>query len=126
MAKKQISIEYHINTTPKILFPRLSTAIGLSEWFADKVDDCNNVFTFTWPGEQRSAELVQVRDLKYVGFNWLDEDEDCSSLEFSLNTQELTGDLSLTITEFVEEGEEDEITDLWNEQILDLKRLLGA
>ena len=35
--KKRILLEYTLNSSPKVLYPRLSTPGGLAEWFADDV-----------------------------------------------------------------------------------------
>ena len=46
MSSNKFSIEYPINTSVKVLFQRLSTVSGLSEWFADNVSIQNNILTF--------------------------------------------------------------------------------
>lgn len=123
MAKEQIVLEYHFNTTQKVLFPRLSTADGLNEWFADEVIVKDKIFTFKWNNEERSAELLNMKDNKFVSYKWLDDE---STFEFKLSTTELTDDLALEITDYVEADELSEIRDLWDAQIADLKRILGA
>ena len=47
--KEKISLEYIFKTSPGILFTRLSTASGLSEWFADDVNIKENLYTFPFP-----------------------------------------------------------------------------
>jgi DNA-directed RNA polymerase specialized sigma24 family protein len=43
MSKKQLfTIEFPVRCSPGILFEFLSTASGLQEWFADKVDEWEN------------------------------------------------------------------------------------
>lgn len=123
MAKEQIVLEYHFNTTSKVLFPRLSTADGLNEWFADKVNVKDKIFTFRWGNEERNAELLNMKDNKFVSYMWLDDE---STFEFKLSTTELTDDLALEITDYAESDELSEIRDLWDAQIADLKRILGA
>ena len=126
MAKEIIELEYHFNTSPKVLFPRLSTAVGLNEWFADDVNEKDKIFTFRWDKEERCAELLSVKDFKNVRFHWLDDDDDDSFFEFKLTTTELTDDLALEITDYVDADEVTEMTELWDAQISDLKRVLGA
>ena len=126
MAKEILELEYHFNTSSKVLFPRLSTAIGLNEWFADEVNERDKVFTFRWDKEERSAELISVKEWRSVRFHWLDDDDSESYFEFNLSTTELTDDLALRITDFAEENESTELKEIWDAQISDLKRVLGA
>ena len=125
MAKEIIELEYHFNTSPKVLFPRLSTAVGLNEWFADDVSEKDKIFTFRWDKEERCAELLSIKEFKSARFRWLDDDED-SFFEFKLTTTELTDDLALEIIDYVDAEEVGEMTELWDAQISDLKRVLGA
>ncbi len=125
MAKEILELEYHFNTSSKVLFPRLSTAIGLNEWFADEVNEKDKIFTFRWDKEERSAELLSVKEGRSVRFHWVDDEED-TYFEFNLSTTELTDDLALRITDFAENDEASEMKELWDAQITDLKRVLGA
>ena len=124
-AKNRIELEYPINCSPAVLHNRLSTASGLAEWFADDVRVKGKVYTFMWEGSEQTAEMVQNRDSKLVRFNWMDQEEDVY-FEFRINKDELTGDVSLVVVDFAEPGEEEEVVDLWNSQISDLKRALGC
>ena len=54
--KKLVQLEYIVNCSPKVLFNRLSTAAGLTEWFADDVRVKGNLFTFFWGGTNEEAE----------------------------------------------------------------------
>ena len=126
MAKEQFELEYHFNTSAKVLFPRLSTAVGLNEWFADDVNEKDNIFTFRWDKEERSAKLISVKECKNVRFHWLDDEDEETFFEFKLTTNELTDDLALEITDFADADEITEMAELWDAQIIDLKRVLGA
>ena len=123
--RSKIQLEYQINCSPSVLFNRLSTPSGLTEWFADDVIIKGKDYIFIWNGTEQSAQLVQSKEGKTIRFRWLDDDEDYY-FEFNINRHELTGDVSLIIVDFPEEGEEEEMTELWNSQIADLKRILGC
>lgn len=125
MAKNKVQFEYVINCSPKVLYNRLNTASGLTEWFADDVRVRGKKFTFIWDGSEQVAEMTLQKENRLVRFNWLDDDEE-SFFEFRITRDELTGDVSLLITDFVEEGEEDESKGLWDTQIADLKHVLGS
>lgn len=123
-SKSRIQLEYSVNCSPSVLYNRLNTASGLAEWFADDVHVKGKKFTFIWDGSEQVAEMVLNKDGKLVRFNWLEDEE--SYFEFRINKDELTGDVSLIVVDFAEEGDEPGAIDLWNSQIADLKRNLGC
>ena len=126
--KKQIQLEYIVNCSPKVLFNRLSTAAGLTEWFADDVRVKGNRYTFIWGNSNEEAEKKIHRENKLVRFEWVgdEENKDESYFEFVINQDDLTNDVSLTIIDFAEEDEIAETTSLWDSQISTLKHLLGS
>jgi len=119
-------LEYVIHASQKVLFERLSTSSGLSEWFADNVNQKDKIFTFEWEGSEQKAEMIYKKDNQVVRFHWLDSEDDDSYFEFKFEIDALTNDLSLIITDFAEEDEIDENMELWDSQISELKHLLGA
>ena len=124
--KIKIELEYTLNSSPKVLFNRLSTAGGLSEWFADDVHVKGKIYTFFWENSQQTAEMVLKKDNRYVRFKWCDEDEEEKCyFEFKINIDELTGDVALIITDFAEEDERDDVIDLWDTQVSKLKHIIG-
>lgn len=124
--RSKFELEYTMNCSSKVLFSRLSTPEGLSEWFADNVNVEGDVFTFIWNNSESKARLSALKENKLVRFEWLDiEDDEENYFEFRLATDELTGDLALIISDFAETDEKEDSIYLWNSQILDLKRLLG-
>jgi len=124
--KIQIQLEYAINCSPKVLFNRLSTAAGLTEWFADDVRVKGNLFTFIWGKTSQNAEKKIHRENKLVRYEWVGDDLDESYFEFVINQDDLTNDVSLTIIDFTEEDETTETRSLWDAQITKLKHLLGS
>jgi len=122
--KVKIQLEYIINCSPKVLFNRLSTASGLTEWFADDVRVRGKRYTFIWEGSEQVAEMTLHKENRLVRFTWLEDDE--TYFEFKITRDELTGDVSLLVADFTEEDEQDETRDLWNTQIADLKHVLGS
>lgn len=118
-------MEYTINSSPKVLYSRLSTPGGLAEWFADDVNLKGNVFTFIWNGVEQKAVVIQKKENKYIRFQWIDEVDKNTYFEFRINVDELTGDVALVVTDFVEEDEAEDSIELWNTQINELKHTLG-
>lgn len=128
--KQTVELEFMINATPTIVYPRLSTPHGLSEWFADDVNTSGNVFTFIWDDDTKRAELVEHQRNKMVCFRWLDEDDTPSDryLTLELERDELTNSLSLHVVEDLLQGDDEHnyATQLWEQQVGTLKHVLGA
>lgn len=126
--KTKIQLEYIINCSPKVLFNRLSTAAGLTEWFADDVRVRGNLFSFIWGNASEDAEKKIHRENKMVRYEWIGDDLDKEEayFEFIISQDDLTNDVSLVITDFADEDEIEETSDLWNTQIAKLKQLLGS
>lgn len=123
----KFELEYLLNTSPKVLFPRLSTPEGLSEWFADDVTVEEDIFTFKWHKSESRARLAALKENKFVRFEWLEQEgEETNYFEFRINIQELTNELALIITDFAEPEEKEDAIYLWDTQIAELKRILGV
>lgn len=124
--KKKIVLEYTINSSPKVLFPRLSTPGGLSEWFADNVNVNGSQYSFFWDKAEQKASIIQRKENKYIRFRWVDSDDpEPSWFEFRINTDELTGDTALIITDFVDDDDKESTIELWNSQVAKLKHIIG-
>jgi uncharacterized protein YndB with AHSA1/START domain len=121
--KQKLVLEYTINSSPKVLYPRLSTPGGLSEWFADDVNLKGNIYSFIWEGSEQKAEAVIKKDNKYIRFKWMNDPE--AFFEFRINIDELTKDVALVITDTVDEEDIDDSTELWNTQVAKLKHVIG-
>lgn len=126
MAEKiKFNVEYEIKSSPKILFGFLSEPNGLAQWFADNVTYRDQVYTFTWDGDEQKAKLIAVKENKSVKFKWIDDEPQCY-FEMEILQDELTNDVALAITDF---ATEDAIPDrklIWDNQIQYLISVLGA
>ena len=123
--KKKFELEYSINSAPKVLFSMLSTPGGLSEWFADDVNQLGKIYTFIWEGTEQQAETILKKETRYIRFHWLDDEDDKSFFEFRISQDELTRDVSLLITDFSYDDEKNDSIDLWDTQIAELKHVIG-
>lgn len=123
--KKKFELEYSLNSSPKILFNYLSTAGGLSEWFAENVNQDGKLFTFIWEGVDHKAEMILFKDFYYIRFHWIDDPDKKTYFEFKINTDEITNDISIVITDFAEDDEKNELIALWDKQVSQLKQILG-
>lgn len=125
--KEKIQIEISVNTSSKILFPRLSTPSGLSEWFADDVNSRGAAYSFIWENSAQNAKVVSSKDSKFIRFKWEEDEHEAEDyyFEFKIETQEMSGDTSLIITDFAEPEDKADTISLWESQIGKLKRVLG-
>ena len=125
--RQKIELEYTLNCSPRVLFSRLCTPEGLSEWFADDVNVEGDTFTFLWNKTESKARLVALKDSKFVRFEWLgDGDEESNYFEFRINIEELSSSLALLITDFAASDDKEGAISLWNSQVNDLRRALGV
>ena len=126
MDKVRIDLEYIIKTSPTILFNCLSTPSGLSEWFADDVNIKNDRYTFFWDGSEETAILKTVRKSESVKFQWEDDEDEDYFFEMTIRIDDLTKDVAFFVTDFAEEGEEDEIQLMWDNNVDNLKKAIGG
>jgi uncharacterized protein YndB with AHSA1/START domain len=121
---EKIQLEYVFKASPSILYNRISNASGLSEWFADNVIIKGKKYIFVWDGAEQEAEIIQQKSNEYVRFRWAEDDE--NYFEFRIAKDELTGDVSLIITDFAEEEDKQDTIELWNSQVSELKHAVGS
>lgn len=130
MEKNKFMIEYELRSSPKVLFPYISTPSGLEQWFAEKVTTMpDNRFDFQWDGESHYAKLVSVRLNKSVKFEFEgtgDGDHDNNSIELRLEVSDLTQSTYLRILDCSSVSDEQELTFLWNGLIESLKEIVGS
>ncbi len=123
--KIKYELEFVIHSSPTLLYQYISTPSGLSEWFADNVNSRGEKFTFIWDGAEEEAKLVRKKNGELVKFKW-EENDDAYFFEIKIVVDEITKDVSLVITDFAEEDEVEEAKMLWENQISDLKHVLGS
>ncbi|MDC9722539.1 MAG: START-like domain-containing protein [Urechidicola sp.] len=124
--KIKFEIEFPIHASPQMLYQYFGSASGLSEWFADNVNSRGEVFTFIWDGSEEQAKLIsKKRDVK-IRLKWLESEDDESYFEFRTQVDALTNDVSLIVTDFAEEDEVEESKMFWENQIGELKHIIGA
>ena len=117
--KIKYELEFVIQSSPQLLFQYLATPSGLSEWFADNVNSRGELFTFIWDGSEEVARLLKRKTDEFVRFSWENNEEDCF-------VDEITKDVSLFIIDFADEDEVEEAKMLWDNQVSDLKQVIGS
>jgi uncharacterized protein YndB with AHSA1/START domain len=125
MSKKQLfTLEFPVRCSPSILYEFLSTPAGLQEWFADKVDERDNVFSFSWNGTTDKAEVTDHEQEKYIRFHWMHLPKE-EYFEFRIEKSEVTNLTILIIKDFADKGEVKDQSQLWDYQVKDLFHRLG-
>ena len=127
MSKKQLfTLEFPVRCSPGILYEFLFTPAGLQEWFADKVDEWENVFSFSWDGGvPEKAEVVDREENKFIRFRWLHNDKN-EFFEFRIEKTEISNQTILVIKDFAEKAEIKDQSQLWEYQTKELFHRLGS
>lgn len=125
--KIRIEMEFPIQASPQLIYQYISTPSGLSEWFADNVNSRGELFTFIWDDSEEQAKLLNKKNAERIKFKWLNGCEDTSVyFEIRIQVDEITKDVSLIVVDFADEYEVEETRMLWDNQISDLKQVLGS
>lgn len=127
MSKRQLfTLEFPVRCSPTILYGFLSSPAGLQEWFADKVDEWEGVYSFTWNNETPDkAEFIDSVNDKFVRYRWLHYEKN-EYFEFRIDRTEISNQTILTITDFAEKAEIKDQSQLWEYQIKELFHRLGS
>ena len=127
-SKKNYSLEFNFHCSPTVTISIFINPSGLSEWFADDVNSRGEDFTFIWEDSEEYAKLLSKKNNESVKFMWVNDDEDYEKyyFEFLITVDEITKDVSLTVTDFSDDEELEESKMLWTNLVGDLKQVLGA
>ena len=120
MSKKVLfTLEYPVRCSPGILYEFLITPAGLQEWFADKVDERDGVYSFSWNGTTDKAELLEMEEDKFVRFHWLHMPKG-EYFEWSIEKSEVTNQTILVVKDFAEKKDIKDQSRLWDYQVKEL------
>lgn len=127
MSKKQLfTLEFPVRCSPVILYEFLATPAGMQEWFADKVDEWENVFSFSWDGGvPEKAEILDKEENKFIRFQWLNGEKN-EFFEFRIEKTEISNQTILIIKDYAEKGDIKDQSQLWGYQLKELFHRLGA
>ena len=126
--KNIFHIEYVLGKiSPSIIWKQIGSSAGLEYWFADRVDENGNLFTFHWGKSSQTAKMLLCKSNSHIRFQWDDEEDKKSYFEMKLSTSEISQDITLIITDFSESDEDlEELTTWWNSKIESLQKMLGV
>jgi uncharacterized protein YndB with AHSA1/START domain len=129
MGGTKTTLEYEINASRRMLYPYISTASGLAQWFAEDVSvDEDKNFHFIWDGEVHKAKMAAHRTNNFVKFEFLNDmiDEEHAYTEIRLEQNELTQAVFLRVIDYSDIEDEEEVHELWDNIIHELKEIVGG
>lgn len=125
-ALEKFTLEFHLETTPKLLYTLISSPEGLTRWFAHTIKSGEDVFLFKWQGNEQAARLVQAKDNEYVVFQWLEDYHKDLFLEMRIETDPMSSGITLVIYDYAEAADVDISKRLWSAQVGQLQRLFNT
>jgi len=125
MKKKKYTLEYVIKSSSVILFEFVSTPSGLTQWFADHVDNFRETFTFDWEGSKQIAKKIDEVEFEMVRFHWEGTPKE-EYFEFRITHTEVTNETVLIITDFAAANEMKDSQLLWDSQVKLLTQNIGG
>ncbi len=126
MPKEKYQLEFEVRSAPKVLYNRLATPGGLSEWFADNVNIKGDTYSFFWDGSEEMAKLLEKKPGESIRFQWMEDEGSDAYFEFKIHIDKLTKEVALIITDFAEPDESESAQMLWESQIHELQHILGS
>lgn len=124
--KVKFEMEFPIQSSPALLYQYISTPSGMSEWYADDVNSRGEFFTFIWSESEEVAKLLGKKNNERIKFRWEEDEGTDYYFELRIQVDEITKDVSLMITDFVEGDEIEEGKMLWENMVSNLKQILGS
>jgi uncharacterized protein YndB with AHSA1/START domain len=127
MEKYKFVREYNFRTSPKIIYQYISNPGGLQQWFAQTVNlNADNVFSFDFGDKIQRAQLSSRKLNKSVKFDFIEGESKGNYIEFKLENSNLDSTCYLYITDYSPAADEDDLVDMWDGLIDDLKDIIGG
>ena len=127
MAKNMFQTEFEINASKKMLYPYIYSPSGLAQWLADDVNlNEDNIYNFIWEEEDHKYRIAAHRTNFFVKFESTDEEEDPNYFELRLEMNELTQSVFIRIIDYTDNSDDEELQDLWESMIFNLKEIVGG
>ena len=130
---QKLTLEYPLSTkSTRLVWDMISNAAGLQKWLADQVVEAEDSMTFTWghPWTERDTKTSRILEkvkMNYIRMLWdYHEDTPEAYWEIRIAESDLTGMLSLLITDFAaDDDEEEDLRGIWDDNFERLHRVSG-
>lgn len=124
--REKINLEFIFRASPTIIYNFVTTTACLVRWYCDEVDITNDEYTFYWQGSSETATLIDDIEDERVRFVWEDADDPEEYLEYRMYKSNVTNETILEITDFCDSAEVDEVKDLWQTLMVELRKECGG
>ena len=126
--KEKFELEFLIKTSLRVLDNMIGSPSGLSEWFADNVTVRDDMYSFEWDGAIEEARLLTRKMNSKMKFRWIEDEDNGDDFYFEMNIDidPMTGIASLKIVDYGFPEDIESAKMLWEQQVNDLKRIIGA
>lgn len=121
-----VELEYILSASPQMIYNYVATPGGLSKWFADNVILRGDKYVFVWDDAEECAKLISKTKNKQIKFQWDSCEGTSLYFKFDISKDGMTNKTVLKVCDVADPDEEDEIIDLWNCQIDELKHCIGC
>lgn len=125
MTRQKIDLEFIFRASPATLYMFVTSPDCLVRWFCDTCDRTGDTYTFDWDGAEEVAEMIDDIEEERVKFQWEDAEEG-EYLEFRFYKSDVTNETIFEITDFCDDDEKAETTDLWTNQVDKLRIECGG
>ena len=130
---QKLTLEYPLSTkSTRLVWDMISNAAGLQKWLADQVVEDEESMTFTWghPWTERdtkTSRILEKEKMNYIRMLWdYHEDTPDAYWEMKIMESDLTGMLSLLITDYAADDEEEaDLRGIWDDNLERLHRISG-
>ncbi|MCH1479829.1 START-like domain-containing protein [Crocinitomicaceae bacterium] len=126
--KEKFELEFLLKTSLRVLDNMIGSPSGLSEWFADNVTVRDDMYSFEWDGAIEEARLLTRKMNSKMKFRWIEDEDNGDDFYFEMNIDidPMTGIASLKVVDYGFPEDIESAKMLWEQQISDLKRIIGA
>ncbi len=126
MKKEKLTMEYPLEkASENFLWQMIGDPLGLATWFSEEITVNGEEYTFCWNNSPQNAKLLDLVEKQHIQFQWEEDSGTDNYFKLEILTHELSGEISLKVTDFVSEGDEEDTRLLWDKHIDDLKRKAG-
>ena len=130
---QKLTLEYPLSTkSTRLVWDMISNAAGLQKWLADQVVEAEDTMTFTWghPWTERdtkTSRILEKEKMNYIRMLWdYHEDTPDAYWEIRIAESDVTGMLSLQITDYAaDDDEEADLRGIWDDNFERLHRVSG-
>ena len=125
--KEKFELEFLLKTSLRVLDNMIGSPSGLSEWFADNVTVRDGMYSFEWDGAIEEARLLTRKMNSKMKFRWIEDEDNGDDFYFEMNIDidPMTGIASLKVVDYGFPEDIESAKMLWEQQISDLKRIIG-